>query len=629
MLNIVEQKSAELFEKVREALPSSASISDIRFEGCEIVVYTKSKDFFVDPGDTLKNLVGLLKKRILLRPDPSICKDAEDAEKEIRSIVPEDAGIRDIEFEPEVSKVTIETDKPGLVIGKGGETLRAIKKATLWSPIVRRAPAIPSEIIKVLRELIYRESAFRKDFLDKVGKRIHSGWKPTEWARLTALGGFREVGRSCILLQTPESKLLLDCGVKPGSNEFPYFNIPEFDIHSLNGIVLSHSHMDHCGLVPALYEMGYDGPLYCTMPSRDLMVLLCMDYIELGQREGRTAPYSTKGIKEAVRHCIPLEFGEVNDITPDIRLTLWNSGHILGSALSHFHIGEGFHNFLYTGDIKFDRTALYEPASTEFSRAETVLIESTYGSAEDVLPRRPEAEGALANAVKKTIERGGKILIPSFAVERAQDVQVILANAGIEVPIWLDGMIWDATAIHTAYPEFMNREIQRSILQQGDNPFTNPIFKRVGSEDERQNIINSKDPCVIVSTSGMLTGGPALNYLRNMADDPKNTMCFIGYQGEGTLGRRIQKGWKEVPMEHKGRTVAVPMKMEVVTVDGLSGHSDHKQLLNWLSRLRQVPERVLVNHGESSKCAEFARIAHKFFRCESSAPKLLETVRLR
>ncbi|MBU5558002.1 MAG: beta-CASP ribonuclease aCPSF1 [Candidatus Aenigmarchaeota archaeon] len=626
---MVEEKAAELFEKVRAALPSSAHISDIRFEGCEIVLYTKSKEFFVDPGDSIKNMVSTFKKRILLRPDPSICKDPEDAEREIRNVVPAEAGIRDIEFEPDVSKVTIEADKPGLVIGKGGETLRAIKKAALWSPIIHRAPAIPSETIKVLRELVYRESAFRKDFLDKVGKRIHGGWKPTEWARITALGGFREVGRSAILLQTPESRLLLDCGVKPGTNEFPYFNIPEFDIHSLNAIVLSHSHMDHCGLIPALYEMGYDGPLYCTLPSRDLMVLLCMDYIELGQREGRTPPFTTKGIKEAVRHCIPLEYGEVNDITPDIRLTLWNAGHILGSALCHFHIGEGFHNFLYTGDMKFDRTALYEPASTEFTRAETVLIESTYGLAEDILPRRPEAEAALANAVKKTVERGGKVLIPSFAVERAQDVQVILAKAGIECPVWLDGMVWDATAIHTAYPEFMNREIQRAILQQGWNPFTEPIFKRIGSEDERKAVLESREPAVIIATAGMLTGGPSVWWLRNLAEDAKNSMIFVGYQSEGSLGRRIQKGWKEIPMEDKGRTVAVPIKMEITTVDGLSGHSDHKQLLNWLARLRQVPERILVNHGENAKCVEFSRMAHKFFRCESVAPKLLETIRLK
>lgn len=626
---MVEEKVTELFDKVKSGLPSEAAISDIRFEGCEIILYTKNKEFFVDPKDSIKVLVSSLKKRILLRPDPALCLDPEDVKKKIAEIVPAEAGIKDISFEPEFGKVIIEADKPGLVIGKGGETLREIKKATLWSPLVKRAPVIPSDVVSTLRELIHKDTAFRKEFLDKVGRHIHSGWKPTDWVRLTGLGGFREVGRSSILVQTPESRVLMDCGIKPGTNEFPYLNIPEFDMQALNAVVLSHAHMDHSALVPFLYEMGCEAPLYCTVPTRDLMVLLCMDYIELCQRDGRTAPYSSKGIRAAVRHCVPLEYGEVNDITPDIRLTLFNAGHILGSALTHLHIGEGMHNILYTGDLKFDRTALYEPASTEFSRAETIIIESTYGSAEDIQPRRAESEAALIAAVKKTIDQRGICLIPSFAVERSQDVQVILSKAGIECPVYLDGMVWDATAIHTAYPEFMNVEIQRSILQQGWNPFTAEIFKRIGSQDERKAVLESKEPAVVIATAGMLTGGPSVWWLRNIASESRNALVFVGYQGEGTLGRRIQKGWKEVPMEEKGRTVGVPVNCEVTTVAGLSGHSDHKQLINWLSRLRQTPERVIVNHGENAKCIEFARAAHKLLRCESTAPKALETIRLK
>ncbi len=376
--------------------------------------------------------------------------------------------------------------------------------------------------------------------------------------------------------------------------------------------------------------MGFDGPLYCTLPTRDLMVLLCMDYIEIMQREGKNAPYSTKGIKLAVKHCIPLEYGEVSDITPDMRLTLLNSGHILGSALAHIHIGEGMHNVLYTSDMKFDRTALYEPASNDFQRAETVIIESTYGSREDIQPRRAEAEAKLIEVCKKTVERGGKVLIPSFAVERAQDLMVILERAKFEHTIYLDGMVWDATAIHTTYPEYMNRDLQKLILQQGHNPFTSKIFKRIGSQEERKAVMNSKDPCVIIATSGMLVGGPSVSWLQALAEDKKNTMIFVGFQGEGTLGRRIQKGWKEVPMEEKnGKTKALPINCEIATIDGLSGHSDVKQLVNYLSRLKQIPERIIVDHGENSKCIEFARHAHSLFKTETLAPKLLETVRLK
>jgi KH/beta-lactamase-domain protein len=626
---MVEEKTTDLFEKVKSNLPEDAKISDIRFEGCEIVLYTKSKDFFTSDQTQIKDLVSSLKKRIILRPDPSICVDAETAMEIIKKLVPAEAGLKDIEFESEFGSVTIEAEKPGLVIGKGGENLKEIRKQTLWLPTVKRAPVIPSDVVKVLRGLIHKESAFRKDFLDKVGKHIHSGWKATEWIRLTALGGFREVGRSALLLQTPESRVLLDCGIKPGTNEYPYLNIPEAEISKLNAVVLSHSHMDHCGMIPYLYEMGFDGPLYLTAPTRDLMVLMCMDYIELTQREGKTPPYSTKGIKEAVKHAICLDYGEVSDITPDMRLTLLNSGHVLGGSLVHVHIGNGMHNLLYTSDMKFDRTALFEPASNDFQRAETVIIESTYGESEDLMPKRQDAESQLVEICKRTVERGGKVLLPSFAVERSQDVMVILSKAGFEHPIYLDGMVWDATAIHTAYPEYFNRDLQKLILQEGTNPFTGPNFKRIGSEDERKKILENKEPCVIISTSGMLTAGPAVWWLKNLAEDKNNSLVFIGFQSEGTLGKRIQKGWKEVPMEINGRNAAIPINMEISTVSGLSGHSDYKQLLNYLSRLKQRPERIIVDHGENSKCVDFSRTCYKIFRCETLAPKLLETVRLK
>ncbi len=625
---MVEEKTTELFERVRSSIPEDAKISDIKFEGCEIVLYTKSKEFFASDSTLIKDLVSTLKKRIILRPDPSICVDMEKATEIIKGLIPEEAKLKDIKFEPEFGAAIIEAEKPGLVIGKGGETLREIKRQTFWLPIIKRSPVIASDVVRVLDDLIHKESAFRKTFLDKVGRDIHSGWKPTEWVRMSTLGGFREVGRSCILLQTPESKVLLDCGIKPGSNEYPYLNIPEFDISKLNAIILSHSHMDHCGMVPYLYEMGFDGPLYLTAPTRDLMVLMCMDYIELTQREGRTPPYTTRGIKEAVKHSICLDYGEVSDITPDMRLTLLNSGHVLGSSLIHIHIGNGMHNLLYTSDYKFDRTALFEPTSLDFQRAETVITESTYGMKEDIVPKRQDAEASLVEVCKRTMERGGKCLIPSFAVERSQDAMVILAKAGFKDNVYLDGMVWDVNAIHTAYPEYFNKDLQKLMLSD-ENPFINPIFKRIGSEDERRKILESKDPCVIIATSGMLTGGPSVWWLKKLAENKDNSIVFIGFQGEGTMGRRIQKGWKEIPMEENGKNMAIPMNMEVATVQGLSGHSDFKQLLNYISRLKQRPERIIVDHGEASKCIEFARTCYKFFHCETLAPKLLETIRLK
>jgi predicted metal-dependent RNase len=297
--------------------------------------------------------------------------------------------------------------------------------------------------------------------------------------------------------------------------------------------------------------------------------------------------------------------------------------------LCHLHVGNGLHNILYTGDLKFDKTALFEPASLDFQRAETIIIESTYGASEDVQPRRAETEAAMMEICNKTMERGGKLLIPSFAVERSQDLMVILTNNKFKHTVYLDGMVWDATAIHTTYPEYFNRDLQKQILQDGENPFTNKMFKRIGSADERKKILASEEPCVIIATSGMLVAGPSVWWLKHLAEDKNNALLFVGYQGEGTMGRRIQKGWNEIPMEENGKTRAVPINCEIQTITGLSGHSDIKQLVNYLTRLKQRPERIIVGHGESSKCIEFSRIAHKTVGCETLAPKNLETIRLK
>jgi len=500
-VNSLEEKTSDFFEKVKAMIPSDIDVSDIRFEGCEIVIYTKSKKAFAENGEFIREIVSKLKKRVILRPDPSISLDPEDAEKIIREISPKEAGLKEITFEPEFSVVILEAEKPGLIIGRGGETLREIKRRTLWDPVVKRVPAIRSEVVKTLREILYKESSFRKEFLDKIGRRIHSGWKGTDWIRLTALGGFREVGRSALLLQTPESKVLLDCGIKPGNNEFPYLSVPEFNIQNLDAVVVSHAHLDHVGMIPYLYEYGYDGPLYCTAPTRDLMVLLCLDFINISQRETGEPIYTSKGIKEAVKHSICLEYGEVSDITPDMRLTLMNAGHLLGSSIAHIHIGDGMHNVVYTGDFKYDRTALFEPASTVFSRAETVILESTYGGENDIQPTRAASEANLVQTVKKVMERKGKVIIPAFAVERAQDIMAILAENSLEYPVYLDGMLWDASAIYTAYPEYLNREIQQLIFHKGFNPFTADIFKRVGSADERKSVIEDRDPICLFNPS--------------------------------------------------------------------------------------------------------------------------------
>lgn len=620
-----------ILNKIKDELPGSAAISDISYEGSEIILYTTNKEFFRTSTSMIKKIVNKVKKRIEVRCDPSTVMDEEKTVELIRKTVPEEAGIKDIYFEPEFAKVVVHAEKPGLVIGKNGNTLLEIKKKTFWTPDIKRAPVIDSEVIRSIRRMLHKEAGYRKKFLNNLGEKIYSQSKEVEWIRISCLGGFREVGRSCVFLQTPQSRVLLDCGmtVAPIDKPFPFLDIPEFNIQRLDAVIVSHSHIDHHGVVPYLYEFGYRGPVYCTRPTRDLSALIQLDYLKICQRENKKPLYSSKGIEEAIKHNVCLDFGEVTDITPDIRLTLQSSGHLLGSSVIHLHIGDGLYNILYTADLKYEKTRLFERPPTDFTRAECVLMESTYGSSSlypESLSSQKEGETHLIESVKNCVSRGGRVLIPSFAVGRGQDVITMLAGTDIDVPIYLDGMLWDATAIHTAYPEFMSKNMQALILHKGKNPFIDPRLKGIGSGKERRQVLDSVGPCVVISTSGMLVGGPVLEYLKHFSEDKKNMLLFVGYQGEGTLGRRIQKGWKEIQLDN-GKPVA--LNLEIETVKGLGGHSSQQQLISYLQHLKNKPRKVIFNHGDGSACIDMARTVHQTLHIETIAPKLLDAIRLR
>lgn len=625
---------SNLLKELQEKLPANAGITEIKFEGSEIILYTKSREFFKDGEETIKQLVGDLKKRIELRPDLGISMDMEKAKKTIEEMIPQDAGVKAVYFEPELGKVIIEAQKPGIVIGKGGETFKRIRNETFWLPKIERAPAIESDIVRAVRNFLHTEIDYRKKFLNNVGQKINTEIdmpleKQNEWIRVSMLGGFRQVGRSALLLQTQHSNVLLDCGVEPGSEETPYFNVPEFNIDNLDAVVLSHAHIDHAAYIPWLYKQGYKGPLYCNAPTRDLMVLLCLDYIDVCQKNGKNVPYNKKDIERAVKHSITLDYGEVSDITPNMRLTLQPSGHLLGSSLTHLHIGEGVHNILYTSDMKFAQTRLFEPAWNQFQRVETLIIESTYAGRDENMPPRQVVEEEFMGMINKTMECGGKVLIPSFAVGRSQELMVILANNNFQYPVYMEGMVWDATAIHTAYPEFLSKRIQSDIFRYGNNPFLYEKFHHTVPK-ERDSIMDSAEPCVIIATSGMLIGGPSVEYFKAMAPNKKDMLMFVGWQSPASLGSRIQKGWKEIPAyTEDGKTRTQRVEMKIQTVHGLSGHAGHNELMNYIYKLTSRPERVIVGHGEPKKCVEFAREVGSRFRCEALAPKNLETIRVK
>jgi len=625
-------------EEIIKYLPPEIKVKKIEFEGPEIAVYSENTNLDVVEGsDILKDLAKSMRKRVVFRWNVENRKDPSETENYIRNLISEDAEISNIEFDHTRGEVIIESGKPGLVIGKKGVNLKEIRMNTFWQPKTIRTPPLASRTISLIRQMLTKERQNQKDILLNIGKRIH---RPTLFndldIRLTSLGGFREVGRSCILIQTRDSNVLLDVGLNVGNknDQFPNFDVPEFSIRDLDAVIISHAHLDHCGMVPYLFKYGYRGPVYSTLPTRNLSTMLQLDFVQICEKEGIPMPYLKRDVKSAVLHTIPLSWGKVTDIAPDIKLTLHNSGHILGSSLIHLHFGKGGYNFVYTGDFKYQKTRLLEKAAVKFPRVEALLIESTYGGPQDRIPSRQDSERELRQILTSTIKRGGKILVPVLAVGRAQELIIVLEeliSKGIidQVPIFLDGLISEATAIHTANPDFLSSDLREKILHQGKNPFLSEFFTTVSGYEERNNVIMG-GPCIILATSGMLIGGPSVQYLKALAEDKKNSLIFVSYQVNGTLGSRIQRGFREIQYTNaKGRTQLVRLNLNVFTLEGFSGHSSRSQISQFLRRIQPKPKLVITNHGEESKCVSLSTMIHKKLRKATKSPRNRETILLK
>jgi len=286
------------------------------------------------------------------------------------------------------------------------------------------------------------------------------------------------------------------------------------------------------------------------------------------------------------------------------------------------------HNFVYTGDSKYAKTRLLDPAVNRFPRVETLTLESTYGSKDDVLPPRQETEDKFLELTKRVIERGGKILMPELGLGHAQETvlrveEAISSGKLPRVPVYIDGMIWDINAIHTAYPDFLSSSVRNQVFQD-NNPFLSDVFKRVGSPAERREVIEGGS-CIIIATSGMLVGGASVEYFKNFAENPKNMIIFGCYQAIGSLGRQVQEGLKEVSVDGEKLNVA----LEVETLKGLSAHSGRNELLQYVSRMNPRPKKVIINHGEVSKSLDLASTLYKLNHVETVVPRNLETVRLK
>ncbi|MEM2590937.1 MAG: beta-CASP ribonuclease aCPSF1, partial [Zestosphaera sp.] len=597
---LIDKVRLKILEEIYKNIPPEAGLTKIEFEGPEIAIYLRDVKSVLEKEELIKSIAKIIKKRVVVRVDESSRKDFSDALEIILNEVPPDLGLtkEDVTFDEVLGEVIIKTTNPTAFFKDKRQLYNKIFMETGWRPRILRKPPLRSSILESTVKYLISQSEARRKILRSVGDRIHRDTLFKDpYVRITALGGFQEVGRSSILLETQESKILLDFGYNPSAptlkQSMPRLDVANIPVEDIDAVVVTHAHLDHCGLVPLLFKFGYEGPVYATEATRDLMILLQLDLLDISKREGKPLPFDLQDVHKALLHTVTLKYGEVTDIAPDVRLTFYRAGHILGSAIAHLHIGVGLHNIVYTSDFKYGKTRLLDEAHTEFPRVDTLLMESTYGNATQ-LPR-DEAEAKFVDVINRTLQRKGKVLIPTLAVGRAQEVLAILATAMDEgkipeTPVYVEGMINEVTAIHTAYPDLLSSEI-RNLINEGRNPFLHKAFKVVEPGKARVEIVDSDEPAVILATSGMLTGGPAVEYFKIMASDPKNTILFVNYQVEGTLGRKVKDGVKNVNLVVEDKLETITINMEVEAIEGFSGHSDQNQLLAYLESLTPKPKK--------------------------------------
>jgi metallo-beta-lactamase family protein len=440
--------------------------------------------------------------------------------------------------------------------------------------------------------------------------------------KLSFLGAAQNVTGSQYLIETNNVKFLVDCGLYQerelkGRNWSPFFIPPG----SLDAVLLTHAHLDHCGLLPKLVREGFNHPIYCTGATSEITRIMLLDSGKINEedadfkrrrheRESRKGPYPeiplyTKDDAEAASPLFsPVKYGETVKISDGVEATFYDAGHVLGSSMVKLKIeqnGEA-RTILFSGDIgRRNKPILHDP--TLFDEADYVIMESTYG---DRLLERPEdAANYFAAVINSTAKRGGNIVIPSFALERSQEILYYLNKFLLEgcIPhlmVFVDSpMAVSVTEVFEHHPELFDEEM-KGLLRQRKSPFDFPGLTLVRTTEESKAINHTAGSNIIIAGSGMCTGGRVKHHLVNNISREESTILFVGYQAVGTLGRQIIDGAKEVRI--LGQYYQV--RARIMQLSGFSAHADRGELVRWLSGLHKVPRRIFITHGElnASQC---------------------------
>ncbi|HEX5672667.1 MAG TPA: MBL fold metallo-hydrolase [Nitrososphaeraceae archaeon] len=616
-----ENRNQNIVASILNNIPSESEITKIEYEGPFIVLYSRKPTVLLENQEIISKMVNLIKKRIVIRTDTSIRSSEESVNQIIRSSCSNPNNIPEICFDPALGEATVFVNDFRTLTELNQLEIVLIEK-TGWKLMCRRAPK-NLRLLKSMNEILHSSSEERIDFYKRVGEKIfRQKLSGSEEASIVCLGGFSEIGRSAILIVTHESKILLDFGIKTYKNEdtdlLPRLDIFGIGMNEIDAVVISHAHLDHCGAVPILCKYGYDGPVYCTEPTFPIMISILQDYVS----RSKDPIYSTRDIENLISHVIPLNFGAVTDISPDVRITFANSGHMIGSASTHLHIGNGDYNIVYTGDLKFGRLNTVDNAFWNFPRAETLIIESTNGNRDDKFVTRDVAEENLAKSINSTIQEGGRLLIPVPVLGLSQEICVTLGmlrsvNMINPEKIFVDEKILDMFNFYEMYSDYLSKPLKQRINDQIEDPlFINSLVKLEPSVKWENSIL--------LCPSSMLTDGPSVKYLSQIANDPSSKVMLLSEQFQSTTGKLLQEGQRNFILEGNN----VDIKCNVDVIPGFSIHSDYNQLLAYVNRLKPKLKKVITNHGEGKKCQNLSNSLNRIFKIQSFHPLVQESIKV-
>jgi len=457
--------------------------------------------------------------------------------------------------------------------------------------------------------------------------------------KLQFLGANLTVTGSKTLLHFQDKKILIDCGLFQGPKFLRELNWKTFsELDGLDAVVLTHAHLDHSGFLPRLVKEGYRGPIYCSPGTADLVRLLLLDSAHLQEEDAEYANrsqhshhrpalplYTVRDAEIANQLLAPTPRNQWEKLVEGLSFQLLRSGHIIGSSFVQFscHEGQGGRIITFSGDIGNGRSSILKPP-VSIPESDYLIVESTYGNRKQ---ERNSPLHPLANVVNKVIGRGGVLLIPAFAVGRTQEILFLLRQLEEkklipDIPVYLDSpMAIEATKIFLNHPE------DQQLILNEDNfkaPLSTRHFHTVTSPEESMALCESTKPMIVVSASGMLSGGRILHHLKARIEDTKNGILFIGYQAEETKGRRLIEGMSTLRIHHQEKQV----RAEVFKMDHLSAHADAEDILQWLSRLQKAPKEIFINHGEKVASQMLAEAIHQRFGYKTHIPQLNELVTL-